>query len=72
MEEDVVKIIPMPIANKTLSEQGVSADDVYIRLPSFEKVSNDPVLAHASRVLHQERIAQARALIQNTAVVKLG
>lgn len=66
MEEDVVKIIPMPIANKTLSEQGVSADDVYIRLPSFEKVSNDPVLyAHASRVLHQESNPHnARALIQ--------
>ena len=66
MEEDVVKIIPMPIANKTLSEQGVSAADVYIRLPSFEKVSNDPVLyAHASRVLHQESNPHnARALIQ--------
>lgn len=66
MEEDVVKIIPMPIANKTLNEQGISADNVYIRLPSFEKVSNDPILyAHASRVLHQESNPHnARALIQ--------
>ncbi len=30
-------------------------DTSYIRLPSFNKVSNDPALyAHASRVLHQE------------------
>lgn len=64
--EQVVKIIPMPLATKTLSQQGLSADQVYIRLPSFEKVRNDPVLyAHASRVLHQESNPHnARALIQ--------
>lgn len=64
--EQVVKIIPMPLATKTLSEQGIAAKDVYIRLPSFEKVRNDPVLyAHASRVLHQESNPHnARTLIQ--------
>ncbi|MDA8694169.1 YgiQ family radical SAM protein [Pseudomonadales bacterium] len=64
--EDVVKIIPMPLATKTLSEQSISADNVYVRLPSFEKVRNDPVLyAHASRVLHQESNPHnARALMQ--------
>jgi len=37
-----------------------------IRMPSFEEVSNDPVLyAHASRILHQEaNPGNARALVQ--------
>jgi len=46
-----VRIIPLPLRSKTK----LPLDDSYIRLPSFEKVSGDPVLyAHASRVLHQE------------------
>ena len=66
VEEEVVKIIPMPLATKTLSEQGVDAQHAYVRLPSYEKVRNDPVLyAHASRVLHQESNPHnARALMQ--------
>jgi len=41
-------------------------DRTVIRLPSFEKVRNDPVLyAHASRVLHMEtNPGNARALVQ--------
>ncbi len=65
-EEEIVKIIPMPLATKILSQQGVDKSKVYVRLPSFEKVSNDAILyAHASRVLHQESNPHnARALIQ--------
>ncbi|MTI12947.1 YgiQ family radical SAM protein [Sansalvadorimonas verongulae] len=57
-----VRIIPLPLHRK------VELDDekTCIRLPSFEKVSRDPVLyAHASRVLHQESNPHnARTLVQ--------
>jgi uncharacterized radical SAM protein YgiQ len=61
-EEQVVKIIPMPLQSKADYE----FDKSYIRLPSFEKVKNDPVLySHASRVLHQEANPHnARVLVQ--------
>ncbi len=61
-----IKIIPMPLATRELAKEGVDKEKVYIRLPSFEKVSKDPVLyAHASRVLHQESNPHnARVLVQ--------
>ncbi|TNC82125.1 MAG: YgiQ family radical SAM protein [Oleiphilus sp.] len=54
-ETQVVKILPVKGRPKQ-----------YIRLPSFEKVSKDPVLyAHASRVLHLEtNPANAQVLVQ--------
>lgn len=62
-DDDVqpVRIIPMPLAGRSYKDP-----NTYIRLPSFEKVRNDPVLyAHASRVLHQEANPfNARPLIQ--------
>jgi uncharacterized radical SAM protein YgiQ len=46
-----VRIIPMPLHRKAKLE----SSNVVIRLPSYNKVKNDPALyAHASRVLHQE------------------
>lgn len=63
-EAQPVKIIPLPLETKTLGNQPIEKS--YIRLPSFEKVSNDAVLyAHASRVLHQESNPHnARVLVQ--------
>ena len=61
--EQGIRIIPMPLQNRSdLADN----DQVYIRLPAFEKVRNDSVLyAHASRVLHQEANPyNARPLIQ--------
>jgi uncharacterized radical SAM protein YgiQ len=57
-----VKIIPLPLQHK----HELDLDATYVRLPSFEKVSNDPVLyAHASRVLHQEASPfNGRVLVQ--------
>jgi uncharacterized radical SAM protein YgiQ len=57
-----VKIIPLPLQHK----QELDPATTCVRLPSFEKVSNDPVLyAHASRVLHQEASpTNGRALVQ--------
>ena len=52
-DEDItaVKIIPLPLQRKADFDPNLS----YIRLPSYNKVVNDPALyAHASRVLHQE------------------
>lgn len=49
-EVQPLKIVPMPLQGQVRSDE-----DVYIRLPSFEKVKSDSALyAHASRVLHQE------------------
>ena len=46
-----VRIIPMPLQRKFEIEH----EKTCIRLPSFEKIRNDPALyAHASRVLHVE------------------
>lgn len=46
-----VRIIPLPLQRK----EKYDSQTTYIRLPSFNKVTNDPALyAHASRVLHQE------------------
>lgn len=57
-----LKIIPLPLQHK----QELDLESTYVRLPSFEKVSNDPVLyAHASRVLHQEASPfNGRVLVQ--------
>lgn len=62
-EAQPVRIIPMPLQNRSdLADD----DQVYIRLPAFEKVRNDSILyAHASRILHQEANPyNARPLIQ--------
>ncbi|MDC0598844.1 YgiQ family radical SAM protein [Gammaproteobacteria bacterium] len=61
-ELQTLKIIPLPLQSK----QELDINTTYIRLPSFEKVSNDPVLyAHASRVLHQEASPyNGRVLVQ--------
>jgi uncharacterized radical SAM protein YgiQ len=46
-----IRIIPMPLHRKN----DLDKKTTYIRLPSYNKVKNDPALyAHASRVLHQE------------------
>lgn len=57
-----LRIIPMPLHRS----ESLDPDATYIRLPSFEKVRNDPSLyAHASRVLHQESNPHnARVLVQ--------
>lgn len=54
-EPQVIKMLPVKGKNKE-----------YIRLPSYEKVSKDPVLyAHTSRVLHLEtNPANAQVLVQ--------
>lgn len=61
-EVQAIKIVPMPLARKEKS----NPDKTYIRVPSFDKVRNDPVLyAHTSRVLHQEANPyNARVLVQ--------
>ncbi len=60
--EQVVKIIPMPVQRQF----DIDAKKTVIRLPSYEKVSKDPVLyAHASRILHQEANPHnAKVLVQ--------
>lgn len=62
-EAQAIRIIPMPLQNRS---DLANDDEVYVRLPAFEKVRNDPILyAHASRVLHQEANPyNARPLIQ--------
>jgi uncharacterized radical SAM protein YgiQ len=57
-----MRIIPMPLHRKSELDKHTT----YIRLPSFNKVKNDPALyAHASRVLHQESNPHnARVLVQ--------
>ena len=61
-EAEPVRIIPMPIQRRYDTEPETTC----IRLPSFEKVRNDPALyAHASRVLHVEANPHnAHALVQ--------
>ena len=50
-----VRIVPMPLKTRENAREPLKLERTYVRLPSFEKVKNDPVLyAHASRVLHQE------------------
>jgi uncharacterized radical SAM protein YgiQ len=62
-EPQAIRIIPMPLQNRS---DLAGDDNVYVRLPAFEKVRNDPILyAHASRVLHQEANPyNARPLVQ--------
>ena len=61
-DEAKVRIIPLPLQRKAEFDQETS----YIRLPSFNKVTNDAILyAHASRVLHQEANPfNAKVLVQ--------
>lgn len=60
--EQGLRIIPLPLQRQAELDPTTS----YIRLPSFNKVRNDPALyAHASRVLHQESNPyNARPLVQ--------
>lgn len=60
--EQAIRIIPLPLQRK----EKYDAETCYIRLPSFNKVTNDPALyAHASRVLHQEANPyNAKVLVQ--------
>ncbi len=62
-DEQVVRVVPLPLRRQ---EKELDPGKTCIRLPSFEKVSKDPVLyAHASRVLHQESNPHnARTLVQ--------
>ncbi len=62
ISDDVVRIIPMPLHR----QQELDPAKTCIRLPSFDKVRNDPVLySHASRVLHLEsNPMNARTLVQ--------
>lgn len=57
-----IRVIPAPLRRG----EKLDPDKTYIRLPSFEKVSKDPVLyAHTSRILHLESNPHnARALVQ--------
>ncbi|MBJ7553493.1 YgiQ family radical SAM protein [Marinomonas spartinae] len=57
-----IRVIPAPLRRGEKLEM----EKTYIRLPSFEKVSKDPVLyAHTSRILHLESNPHnARALVQ--------
>ncbi|MCB1670862.1 MAG: YgiQ family radical SAM protein [Gammaproteobacteria bacterium] len=61
-QETPLRIIPMPLQR----QYELNPDSSYIRLPSYNKVKNDPALyAHASRVLHQESNPyNARPLVQ--------
>ncbi|MFT6403651.1 MAG: putative radical SAM protein YgiQ, partial [Pseudohongiellaceae bacterium] len=61
-EPQPMRIVPMPLHRNA----GIDPKTCYIRLPSFKKVTNDPVLyAHASRVLHQEANPyNAKTLVQ--------
>ncbi|PCJ23578.1 MAG: YgiQ family radical SAM protein [SAR86 cluster bacterium] len=61
-DSQAIRIIPLPLQRK----EKYDADTTYIRLPSFNKVTNDPALyAHASRVLHQESNPfNAKVLVQ--------
>ncbi len=61
-EAQPLRIVPMPLQSKAELDPVTS----YIRLPSFDKVRNDPALyAHTSRVLHQEsNPLNARVLVQ--------
>jgi uncharacterized radical SAM protein YgiQ len=63
----VLSILPSPDAKSS------DDDKVYIRLPSYEKLRNDPVLyAHASRVFHKEtNPGNARVLVQRHGIHEL-
>ncbi|MEM7208200.1 MAG: YgiQ family radical SAM protein [Pseudomonadota bacterium] len=66
-DETVVEFAPIRIVPEPLKARGkLDNDTTCIRLPSFEKVSNDPALyAHASRILHLESNPHnARTLVQ--------
>lgn len=66
-EVQPIKIIPAPLVNREKKQNNIAANEkLVIRLPSFEKVSNDSALyAHASRILHQESNPyNAKPLIQ--------
>ncbi|MFL0800429.1 MAG: YgiQ family radical SAM protein [Agarilytica sp.] len=62
--EEPIKIIPLPLQRQHQLDESKTV----IRLPSFEKVSNDRALySHASRVLHMESNPQnARTLVQKS------
>ena len=53
--------------------RSLGSDQTYIRLPSYEKLRNDPILyAHASRVFHKEtNPGNARVLVQRHGIHEL-
>lgn len=67
--EEPIKIIPLPLQRKHQLDEARTV----IRLPSFEKVTNDRALySHASRVLHLESNPQnARTLVQKSGTLEV-
>ncbi len=63
----------VPLAALRRTRRGQARNHAYLRLPSFEAVSDDPVrYAHASRVIHLEaNPGNARALVQRHGDVDL-
>ncbi len=61
-DTEALRIIPLPLQRQHEIDPSVT----YIRLPAYNKVSNDPALyAHASRILHLESNPyNARTLVQ--------
>ena len=66
IEGEIAKITEPKIVRFSRNLSNKNRDKTVIRLPSFERVSADPVLyAHASRILHLEsNPGNARALVQ--------
>ena len=77
--DDVQVVTILPSSDAKVSETKVpethlaSSEQTYIRLPSYEKLRNDPILyAHASRVFHKEtNPGNARVLVQRHGIHEL-
>ncbi|TRX57019.1 YgiQ family radical SAM protein [Thalassomonas sp. M1454] len=65
--KDAVPIQISDYQNKTWNKKYKPWEKTYVKLPSYEQVSNNKTLyAHASRIFHQEvNPASARALVQS-------
>ncbi|MDX2350304.1 MAG: YgiQ family radical SAM protein [Porticoccus sp.] len=71
---DVQVVTVLPSSDAKVSEAKLTREEqTYIRLPSYEKLRNDPVLyAHASRVFHKEtNPGNARVLVQRHGIHEL-
>tara|TARA_R110001592_G_scaffold363321_1_gene683786 strand:+ start:53870 stop:56116 length:2247 start_codon:yes stop_codon:yes gene_type:complete len=77
--DDVQVVTILPSSEAQASEvkfsdvRSLGSDQTYIRLPSYEKLRNDPILyAHASRVFHKEtNPGNARVLVQRHGIHEL-
>ncbi|MEH6468425.1 MAG: YgiQ family radical SAM protein [Porticoccus sp.] len=72
--DDVQVVTILPSSDTQASEAKLTRNErTYIRLPSYEKLRNDPVLyAHASRVFHKEtNPGNARVLVQRHGIHEL-